>query len=245
MQDKIDFKVKLGDLVQLQFIPEDGRDRLNAKIIGHAPNKSLIITAPSVGGKLPILKENQPFVVRMLQGSRVYGFQSVVLKYYTLPYPHLHLKQPEEVECIQVRGARRVNTSMVASVQIGADKTYSVTMLNTSSGGALLQTREALGKLNDRISISVELNISGIQKYLRFPAIIRNISAPEDREASDKSKDKDHYRHGVEFVELDDDQKLTLNAFVYEQIVKQMEDYPAGRIRSWAKNCLNPPPLLA
>ncbi|HEY9051076.1 MAG TPA: flagellar brake protein, partial [Gammaproteobacteria bacterium] len=167
MRDKIDFRVKLGDLVQLQFIPEDGRDRLNAKIIGHAPNKSLIISAPSVGGKLPILKENQPFVVRMLQGSRVYGFQSVVLKYYTLPYPHLHLKQPENIECIQVRGAQRVNTSLVISVHTADDKTFSVTMLNTSASGGLLQAREVLGKLNDRVSISLELNISGIQKYLR------------------------------------------------------------------------------
>ena len=222
MRDKIDFRVKLGDLVQLQFIPEDGRDRLNAKIIGHAPNKSLIISAPSVGGKLPILKENQPFVVRMLQGSRVYGFQSIVLKYYTLPYPHLHLKQPENIECIQVRGAQRVNTSLVISVHTADDKTFSVTMLNTSASGGLLQAREVLGKLNDRVSISLELNISGIQKYLRFPAIIRNLSTPDDRGASDK--DNSYFRHGVEFVDLDDDQKLTINAYVYEQIVKQMED---------------------
>ena len=145
MSEKVDFKVKLGDLVQLQFIPEDGRERLNAKVIGHAPNKSLIISAPSVGGKLPILKENQPFVVRMLQGSRVYGFQSVVLKYYTLPFPHLHLKHPEDIECIQVRGARRVNTSLVVSVQTSDNRTFSVTMLNTSSSGALLQARESLG----------------------------------------------------------------------------------------------------
>ena len=52
--------------------------------------------------------------------------------------------------------------------------------------------------------------------------MIRNLSTPQDRDASDK--DREHYRHGVEFIELDDEQKLALNAFVYEQIVKQMED---------------------
>ena len=30
---KTDFKVKLGDLVQMQFIPEGGRERLSAKVI--------------------------------------------------------------------------------------------------------------------------------------------------------------------------------------------------------------------
>ncbi len=219
MQEKKDFKVKLGDPIQLQFIPQDGRERLTAKIIGYSPNKSIIISAPAVNGKLPFLKENQPFVVRMLQGNDVYGFESSVLKYYSIPYPHVHLSHPNDIECITVRSSRRVGTEIVVSVttQQAPDKTLSISMLNTSATGALLQTPKELGKLDDTLKISIELEIATIKKYLRIKAIIRNISTPED---SGDTLNK----YGVQFLDLNDEQKLIINAYVYEQIVMHMED---------------------
>ncbi len=219
MQDKNSFKVRLGDKVQLQFIPEDSRERLNARVIGHMPGKALIISAPSVNGKLILLRENQHFVVRMLRGNQVYGFNSEVLKYYTVPYPHVHLSQPADIESITVRGSRRVNTTLVVSVKDPQGKTVSATMLNTSATGALIKCGKPLGELNDVLQISIELTVSGIQKYLRFEATIRNLTQPEQSQIDDTD-----YRYGVQFGELDDDQRLLLNAFVHEQLVLEMEE---------------------
>ncbi len=179
--EKVDFKVKLGDHIQLQFIPADGRDRLNAKVIGHSPGRSLIISAPTSGNGLSILREGQLFVIRMLQGNKVYGFESSVLKYYTTPYPHVHLSQPSEVESIVVRGSRRVNAQHVVSVQKeDAGNAISANMLNTSVSGALLQTDTILGELGDKLDISVALVVAGFQKYIRITGIIRNVSTPAD-----------------------------------------------------------------
>lgn len=223
MDDKPEFRVKLGDLVQLQFIPDDGRDRLNAKVIGHAANKSLIISSPGSGsGKLTILRENQRFVVRMLQGNRVYGFESEVLKYYTLPYPHVHLSHPRDVECITVRGARRINiTNLVISVQSEKISTpVSATLLNLSVSGALMQCAHPLGQLDDKLNCSIEFVISNIHKYLRITCVIRNLSTPEDR----KDESDPQYRYGIQFLDLDDDQRIIITAFVSEQALRQLED---------------------
>ncbi len=222
MDEKKDFRVNLGDPVQLQFIPDDGRERLTAKVIGHYPGSSLIISAPRLNGKLPLLKENQPFVVRMLQGNNVYGFESAVLKYYSVPYPHVHLRHPKDVERIVVRGSRRVETELVVSVSTPAqpDKTISTSMLNTSATGALLQVRENLGQLEDVLTISLELEVVNIKKYLRIKAIIRNVSTPADRDDSDDNLNK----YGVQFIELTEEQKLIVNAYVYEQIVQHLDD---------------------
>jgi len=38
MQDTRAFKVRPGNSAQLQFNPGDGRDRLPARVIGHAPD---------------------------------------------------------------------------------------------------------------------------------------------------------------------------------------------------------------
>jgi len=222
MEEKKDFKVHLGDPIQLQFIPEDGRERLTAKVIGHAPGKSLIISAPLLNGKLPFLKESQPFIVRMLQGNNVYGFESTVLKYYSVPFPHVHLRHPKDIERIVVRGSRRVETELIVSVKTVAnpDKTISVSMLNTSATGALLQLKSELGELGDELNVSIELEIANITKYLRIKAIIRNISTPEDRDDDDPL-----FKYGVQFVDLNQEQTLLINAYVYEQIVQHMEDH--------------------
>lgn len=221
MEDKSDFKVKLGEPVQLQFIPDD-RERLNARIIGHAPHKSLIISAPQTGsGKLPILRENQRFIVRMLIGSRMMGFESEVLKYYTMPYPHVHLRHPEEIETITVRNSRRVDTNLVISAQLqNSNETCSATLLNTSSSGALIKSSESLGDIGDRLTLSMELPISDLKKYLRLGAVIRNLVGTEP--ASNQSNSE--FRYGVQFADLSDDQRLMLNAYVNEQAVKQLEE---------------------
>lgn len=222
MDEKTNFKVNLGDPIQLQYVPEDGRERLSAKIIGHAPGKSLIISAPRLNGKLPLLKENQPFIARMLQGNNVYGFESAVLKFYSVPFPHVHLAHPKDVERIVVRGSRRVDTELVVSVTTSTtDQQTSVSMLNTSATGALLQTRQQIGDINDRLSISVELEIANIKKYLRFDAAIRNISTPRDRGTPDDALNK----YGVQFIDLTEEQTLIVNAYVYEQIVMKMHDH--------------------
>ncbi len=223
MEENTDLKVKLGDPIQLQFIPQDGRERLTAKVIGYSPNKSIIISAPSVNGKHPLLKESQPFVIRMLQGNQVYGFESSVLKYYSVPYPHVHLRHPRDLECITVRGSRRVGTEVVVSVTTTSspDKSMSISMLNTSATGALLQTKKELGELGDELNISIELEIVNIKKYLRVKAIIRNISTPKDRNDTEDLLNK----YGVQFLDLDDEKKLVINAYVYEQIVIHMEDH--------------------
>jgi len=223
MEDKKDFKVKLGDSIQLQFIPLDGRERLSAKVIGYSANKSIIISAPSLNGKFPFLKEHQSFVVRMLQGNDVYGFESSVLKYYNIPYPHVHLSHPKDIECITVRGSRRVGTEIVVSVTTAQnpDQSLSISMLNTSATGALLQTQKELGTLDDELSISIELQIAEIKKYLRIKAVIRNVSTPEDRGDSEDMLNK----YGVQFLDLNDEQKLIINAYVYEQIVIHMEEH--------------------
>ena len=218
MQEKSDFKAKLGDIVQLQYVAFSDRERLSAKVIGYAPNKSLIISAPVASGNAPFLQEKQKFVVRMMRGSQVFAFEAEVLKYLTSPYAHVHLSQPANVETIQVRNSRRVNTEVVIAVQPTDKEAQSstATMLNTSLTGALIKTDKALGDKNDSLLISSEFAFSDFQKYLRFNAIIRNASTPDNSH--------EEYRYGVEFEGLDEEQKLIIHGYVYDQIVKEMEE---------------------
>ena len=94
-------------------------------------------------------------------------------------------------------------------------------MLNTSATGSLVQCEQVLGEAGDELLISVELNISGQDKYLKIPAIIRNLTVVEIK---NQESEKSVYRHGMEFIDLDDDQALLINAYVHEQLILQMEE---------------------
>jgi len=157
----------------------------------------------------------------MLQGNNVCGFESAVIKSYSAPYPHVHLRHPVDFERITVRGSRRVETELIVSVKTtdNPDKSTSVSMLNTSATGALLQLKSGLGKLGDELNVSIELEIVNITKYLRIKAIIRNVSTPDDRDDDDPL-----FKYGIQFIELNPEQTLLINAYVYEQIVQQMDD---------------------
>ena len=113
-----------------------------------------------------------------------------------------------------------MNTELVVSVQAGEASPVTATMLNTSATGALIQCKQALGDLDDKLTISVELSISKIQKYLRFTAVIRNLTLPEEQPDNEAAV----FRYGVQFIDLDDDHNLILNAYVHEQVVLQMEE---------------------
>ncbi|MDH5472170.1 MAG: flagellar brake protein [Gammaproteobacteria bacterium] len=218
MDEKSDFKAKLGDIVQLQYTTFSNRERLNAKVIGYAPNKSLILSAPVASGQAPFLQEKQKFIVRMVRGIQVFAFESEVIKYLTSPYAHVHLSQPKKIEAITVRNSRRVNTETVISVQPSTSDALPApaTMLNTSLTGALIKTDNPLGEIGDNLILSSEFAFHDFQKYLRLNAIIRNVIQPDNN--------ADAYRYGVEFQGLDDDQKLIIHGYVYNQIVKEMEE---------------------
>lgn len=222
MKNKHEFKVKLGDLVQIQHIPDDGREHFNAEIIGNTPNKSLILSAPvSDTGKFTTLRKNQRFMVRMLRGNKLFGFEAVVLNYFTQPYQHVHLSQPHNVECFVVRGAQRINTdNLMMSAQAGTDTPVTANIVNISATGALLQCHQPLGKQDDKLAVSLELTISSINKYVRLNSIIRNLSTPEDH----KENNNGHYRYGLEFLDTEEDPRLIVNVYVNEQVVKQLED---------------------
>ena len=221
MGENKDFKVKLGDPVQLQYIPDDGRERMNARVIGHSPQQSLIISAPRTpGGKLPLIRENQHFVVRMLQGSNVYGFETEVLKYYSQPYPHLHLRHPENIEHSVVRSAQRIELSQALEVRKFGDTEFMEGIIcNTSETGALIETSAPLGELEDNIYLRTQLTINQITRPLKLVAKIRNVSRLrfEDNPG-------EQYRYGVQFIDLNEDQQILLAAFVNRLIVSQLAD---------------------
>jgi c-di-GMP-binding flagellar brake protein YcgR len=221
--DYSDLKIQVGETLQLQ--PRDGEDsrRLQVRLIGYLPGASLLVTTPTVGGKTMIMREGQPFVVRMMVGKRIVGFTTTILRSCARPFPYLHLAYPSEVEQITVRKAQRVRVKLFASLKNSNpdyqfDKPRSATLVDISTAGALLVAGEPLGAAGDTVEVRCALKIAGNEKLLSLPAVIRNVHSERGGEDA-----LNHY-HGLEFNLKDEQDSFALHGYVYEQIVKMQSE---------------------
>jgi c-di-GMP-binding flagellar brake protein YcgR len=222
--DYSDLKMQVGETLQLQ--PRDGEDsrRLQVKLIGYVPGASLLVTTPKVGGKTMIMREGQPFVVRMMIGNRIVGFTTTIIRSCARPFPYLHLSYPDEVEQITVRKAQRVRVKLFTSLknsnpEFQFDKARPATIIDISTTGALMVAGEQLGASGDRIEARCALKIGGTEKLLSLPAVIRNIHVGQSEEYGESS-----YYHGLEFQIADEQDAFALHGYVYEQIVKAQSE---------------------
>ncbi len=216
-KDQLALKHNIGDTVQLQFIPGKEEDRYYVKLVGFLDGKSIIVTTPRAQGAALRIANDQQFIVRLVSGNAAKGFNATAIYSTTRPYPHIHLTFPDNLESTTVRKAERIECKLIVSVQNEEDgKTFdkrkSASMQNLSTVGAQLTTNEALGDKGDKISIACKVNVAKFEQYLNITGIIRRIS---EKENDDDSK----LEYGIEFMIPDDNDKLLLHAFIYEQLL--------------------------
>ena len=214
--------LEIGDRLQLQYVGGGNDIRHYVKVIGYAADKSVLVTAPKVDGKVYTVNEGQQVIVRIMMGNDVVGFTASVLCICSRPYPYLHLSYPHDMQTITVRKALRVPVNMIAAMRLFhedgrinmAMNPKAVTVLDLSTTGALLFTEEGLGEVGDVISLTMRLDVAGEQEDIMIPSLIRNVRSPE----SSQQQDKLHF--GVEFKIGDRKESVLLHAFVFEQIAQ-------------------------
>lgn len=216
-ENNLDLKHNIGDTLQLQFSPGNADDRYYVKLIGFLENKSILVTAPRKEGAALKVQDDQLFIVRMISGNSAQGFSATVLHSTTRPYPHLHLTYPQNLESITVRKAERVHCKLIVTVNneepersLGEGK--SASMEDISTAGSQLFTMESIGEKGDTITINSKVNVASIEQYLTISGKIRRVVEPEN--------DGDKFEYGIEFILLEDKDKLLLHGFVYEQMMK-------------------------
>ena len=213
----IDLRLQSGDTLQLQFLADKTAQRYYAQVIGHLRSQSLVITTPRKEGKVLLVREGQPLVIRMLSGNSIYAFNTSVIRSNTKPYPYLHLAYPKEFETIVVRSAHRARTELVASVQTNgreeSSAPVSAMIIDISTTGALLRASEPIGDQGNLVSIATSVTVGSVQHYLTLSGIIRRVT----KEANEVG-DAPHYCVGVEFQLLEPQDSIVLHGYVYERL---------------------------
>lgn len=213
----LELKQNIGDTLQLQFSPGSADDRYYVKLIGFLEDKSILVTTPRMDGSALKIPAEQRFIVRMISGNSAQGFTAKALHSTTRPYPHLHLTYPQDLESITVRKAERVNCKLIVTVhneesENASAEGTSASMQDISTAGSQLFTLAPIGEKGQTITINSKVKVADIEQYLTITGIIRRVVEPENN--------GDKYEYGIEFVLLEDKDKLLLHGFVYERMMK-------------------------
>jgi len=216
-----EIKLSIGESIQLQNPADDSKDRMFAKLMGYRENKSIIVTTPKIGGTEIQVQKGHKFIVRLFSIKTVYAFSVAVLDAKRTPYPYLHLTYPQKVESVVVRNAQRVGVELIVSVQNedpdkALDEAVSAKLTDISTGGSKLSTVVPIGEIADNISINAKFKVGGKDQYVQILAIIRRIEEQEVQEENGKNL----FVYGLEFVFVEETERLVLHGFVYEQLSK-------------------------
>ncbi len=216
-----DLGLKMGDVMQLQA-SADSDARYPVKLLGFLPERSVIISAPcETKGKPIFLREDQMVTLRFVVNNVASGFSSKVLSMRTSPSPYVHLEMPKQVEAIEVRNAVRVNTDISATIINETHKSnpISVTVTNMSVLGGKLECSKKIALIGDQLSLTMTLNLDEIDKVVTLECHIRNKGNYEVERNGSKSL-KNWY--GFHFDFNDDEDRLLLKAFVYQEILRSL-----------------------
>ncbi len=206
-------KIRIGDPLHMQSSAD--APRLLVKLIGYLKNRGLIVTVPGADGEFVMLKDGQSFVMRFFSGQNAYAFTATVARQTSVPFPHLYLSYPREVRGLEIRKGSRIDVELIAAVTSEGDegtKSGSGKIVNISTGGGALRSKNPLGSKGDTISIKFKITVSEIQTFIVFDSVIRTIT----KDAADPNMP---YLHGLQFLDPDPGMAMALAAFVYQKIV--------------------------
>ena len=199
--DDEQLKIQVGDAIQLQpMADEQEQARYYVKVIGCLPGRSLLVTTPRVKGKALLVREGQIYAARLLSGNNAFGFISSVVDI--------------------IASAQKVDSGHEDVGGAQGEGGHSVLVRDLSTTGSGLLAEHPLGQEGELLTVSLKLEVSGVEQYLTLPAIIRNKREIEE----EKRRDKFAYQYGVEFQMIEPGDAIVLHAFVYEKIVEALSD---------------------
>ncbi|UTW13798.1 flagellar brake domain-containing protein [Marinobacterium rhizophilum] len=211
------------DLAQLRPLPGERlrvesrvpRSRFVSELIGYKVDGSVLISAPRAGALAASVSVGSVVTVRLMAGNRICAFSSRLLRVQPQPFAYWHLEYPGSVEVRLIRSHTRVPVRLKVALDTQDDGPGVQSGLpcaalcsDISLQGACVETLHPVGVPGDRLFVTLRIQLAGIDQVLLMPALIRN----QQSLASG-------FRFGLEFLELEEDSRVMLAGFVYQQML--------------------------
>ena len=202
-----DVRWYVGETLYLQQI-DNPAIRYTIRLIGFVKNRTVLVTAPAIDGKLEFVRDGQTFVVRAFSGKKAYAFVTSAVKSVHSPHPYLHLAFPKEVRCTVVRRGVRAQVKIIASVALENPERVSAAVLtDLSMGGASGTLKQILGQKGEEGQIKFKVHAAGQDEFLNLKMALRSVAPAEGG---------DGHKHDFEFLDVSIHDRLILSAYVHQ-----------------------------
>ena len=197
-------KLQPGSTMQIQSA-EEGQARHEVKFVGVIRGNSVLVTVPNIGGERMWMKPGLNFVIRGFNGRYAYAFTSKVILAREHPFSYVHFSYPQSVEYKVVRHALRIGVTQPATATASGSPPVTVTMLDLSASGSMVDSPASLGEAGDRVQLAFTVSIDGKEVGLNIAAVIRNIYQTDETGQG---------RIGLSFENVSQNDNLILHYFL-------------------------------
>jgi hypothetical protein len=194
---------------------KDGR-ALTSRVIGVSDDgHGLIMTGPTtLDGSRVEIKQGQTWVFRAFYAVAAVRFQAVVEEVVASPFPYFYVSHITDIDRRNVRQWPRTPTCLWASR--AAEPTR--LLVDLSVGGARLAVENGTSfQIGQTLLLSTTLALATGRRELSLDAVVLNRYGHSD----EKHPSIEFY--GIQWDNLGDAQKLTLHAFVQEQLCMELD----------------------
>lgn len=214
-----DIKPQVWERVQLRLLGRDSQAYHYAHLIGYIKGQSILITTPVDIGQRLIMVDGEQVEVRMVTGSNIYVFHSVIQRVCVSPSHYFHLAYPASVRVQKLRKSPWARVDLSAAVANAQDVQELARIVNLSPDGAQLHIPGTLGRKNDSLRITLQVSVDGLETTLLLNALIQHVRPAK----TDQNWGQHLMEYGVEFCNLSMHDALWLRSLVYQRIA---EGYP-------------------
>jgi c-di-GMP-binding flagellar brake protein YcgR len=202
-------RLAIGTPLSIQFVPDATGERLNAHVLGMLDGASIIAHLISAGQ----LKVGDKLSVRCLEGKSISGFRCTVIEVLSSPYLHFHMSYPSRFDRVEVRQSERVSVAIPVTVHTASGASVAAEVRDLSASGALLIASALIGNAADHVELELPLMSGKLTRTLALEASVRNAGALSQAPGS-----APRYRCGLQFLALEDADRLFLLGFIYEKL---------------------------
>ncbi|MDY6891984.1 MAG: flagellar brake protein [Pseudomonadota bacterium] len=203
----------IGEKVRLEV--GTPRQRFTVQLIGLKKNQSLLVTRPKLTSP-GLLHAGTRFTARLMSGNYLCSFETRLLQVQSQPFPYWHLAYPKQVELRRVRQHTRVAVNLAVRIEAdecalpGSGAAITACCRDLSLSGARIDAARALGQPGDALFVTARVSVAGMDQMLLLPA---RICSQQQSAAGLLAA----FSHGVEFIDLEEETRLVLAGFIYQQ----------------------------
>lgn len=215
-----DLKLLPGSRVKVMPAGVDsGPPAVTGKYVGCQRPHAIVVAVPAsaIGGTL---RMSARIACSLVTATGIVNFISQVEAISNLPFPHVFLTYPKVINMRNVRAAVRVNVDIEAQVanldSLDMLEMQEARVIDMSVLGLKLGSGSVLGEVGDEVSIHLRLAFEDIMRDVTLAGKIRTQTQTQLEPIA--TQQAFPFVLGVEFLELDEDKRVLLHAFVFNRV---------------------------